>query len=253
MDEILERAETFLDSIQAIEVAEGRWTTPQMLALEQRVVELATGPKRSQLRADRTTVDAAVDARPSLSPEQRKMVAALCRGGRPIDVVVGRAGAGKTFTLDAVREAFEASGHRVMGVTLAARAARELSAGAGIRSTTAHGLQVALDAGAARLHAGDVVVVDEAAMVGTLLLASLAEAAQGAGAKLVLVGDPKQLAAIEAGGLFAALCERVLPVELRENRRQQDPTERAVAAALRAGRTELAVRRLGRPRPRHRR
>lgn len=52
------------------------------------------------------------EARPSLSVEQRQMVDQLCRSGRPVEVVIGRAGAGKTFTLDVVREAFEASGHR---------------------------------------------------------------------------------------------------------------------------------------------
>jgi len=75
------------------------------------------------------------------------MVEQLCRSGRPVEVVIGRAGAGKTFTLDAVREAFEASSHRVIGASLAARGARELESGSGIMSSTAHSLRTALDAG----------------------------------------------------------------------------------------------------------
>jgi conjugative relaxase-like TrwC/TraI family protein len=244
LDEILARSDRFLGSEQAVPVADGRWSTPEILALEQRVIGLASGPTRDELRADVATVDAALDGRASLSDEQRHMVRSLCSGGQPIDVVIGRAGAGKTFTLDAVRDAFEASGHRVLGVSLAARAARELSAGAGIRSSTAHSMQTALDTGRTRLRQGDVLVIDEAAMLGTRLLASLAEAAHQANAKVVLVGDPRQLAAIEAGGLFTALASRIRVVELTENRRQQDPAERAITAALRDGRTELAVRRL---------
>ena len=172
------------------------------------------------------------------------MVERLCNDGHPIDVVIGRAGAGKTFTLDAVREAFQASGHRVVGVSLAARAARELEAGAGIPSSTAHALRAALDGGRVRLHAGDVLVIDEAGMLGTRLLATLAIEAANADAKVILVGDPKQLPPVEAGGLFAALGQRGDVVELTENRRQQDPEERLITAALRAGRTELAVQRL---------
>lgn len=81
-------------------------------------------------------------------------------------------------------------------------------------------------------------------MLGTRLLAALAEEANRANAKVVLVGDPKQLPPVEAGGLFATLGERVDVIELRENRRQRDPEERAITAALRNGRTRLAVQRL---------
>ena len=215
-----------------------------MLQLEKRVLDLATRPADPCLTADRGCVGAAVHARPSLSAEQRAMVERLCLDGAPVSVVIGRAGVGKTFTLDAVREAFQMSGHRVVGVSLAARAARELEAGSGIASTTAHAFHAAVESGRVRLRDGDVLVVDEAGMLGTRLLAALAEEAHRANAKVVLVGDPRQLPPVEAGGLLATLGRRVDLIELTENRRQRDPEERAITTALREGRTQVAVQRL---------
>jgi ATP-dependent exoDNAse (exonuclease V) alpha subunit len=83
-------------------------------------------------------------------------------------------------------------------------------------------------------------------MVGTRLLASLATETDRAQAKLILAGDPKQLPAVEAGGLFTALANRTPRVELVDNRRQCDPEERLVVTALRHGHTRFAVRRLDR-------
>jgi conjugative relaxase-like TrwC/TraI family protein len=244
LDAILRRADAFLTSEQVVRLTEDRWTTPEILRLEERVLDLAKQPAEPRLRADGAAVTEAIASRPSLSDEQRTMVKRLCLDGDPISVVIGRAGAGKTFTLDAAREAFQTSGHRVVGVSLAARAARELEAGSGITSSTAHAFRAALETGRIRLHEGDVLVIDEAGMLGTRLLASLAEEARRASAKVILVGDPKQLPPVEAGGLFASLGERVDVIELRENRRQSDPEERAITEALREGRTRLAVERL---------
>lgn len=78
-------------------------------------------------------------------------------------------------------------------------------------------------------------------MLGTRLTARLIDETQRAGAKTILVGDPRQLPEVEAGGLFAALVRRTQAVELTENRRQHDPAQRLTANALRAGRAELAV------------
>ena len=246
LDEITTRADQYLAGDEVASVAEGRWTTKRILAAERQVIGAASREPDALLRADPLAIDAAIEARPSLSGEQRRMVESLCGSGRSVDVVIGRAGAGKTFTLDAVREAFEASGHQVIGISLAARAARELESGAGIHSSTAHALHGQLENGRRRFRPGDVLVVDEAGMLGTILMADLVERATTNGGKVILVGDPKQLPPIEAGGLFASLANRIPIVELVENRRQRDPEERFIANALRKGLTELAVRRLDR-------
>lgn len=248
LDEIDARVEVFLASPQAVMVVKGRWwTTPEILRLEQQTIRTALdGRGVGAGVADAAAVDHAVAARPSLADEQAAMVRGVTTSGNRLDVVVGPPGCGKTFALDAVRAAYQASGQRVVGVALAARAARELQAGAGIESRTARALQVALDRGHETLDARTTLVIDEAAMLGTRLFADLVARADRAGAKVIAVGDPKQLPEIEAGGLFSALIARVDAVKLAGNRRQRDPQERAALAALRAGRVDAALGRLER-------
>ncbi|MHB1534752.1 MAG: MobF family relaxase [Acidimicrobiales bacterium] len=182
-------------------------------------------------------------SRPSLAEEQRAMVAALTTSGAGVQVVVGRAGAGKTFALDAARHAWELSGQRVIGAALAARAAAELQAGAGIASTTLDRLLVDLDRPGplSGLAPRSVVVCDEAGMVGTRKLARLLAHADRAGAAVVLVGDPRQLPEIHAGGLFAALATAGPTIELVDNRRQAQAWERAALGELRSGSVPEAV------------
>jgi len=124
LDGILDRVASYRTSPDAVEVEVGRWATQRILAAERSVLEVAAAEPSGRLQADAAAVEAAVASRPSLSREQRAMVEQLCLSGRPVDVVIGRAGAGRTFTLDAVREAFENFDHRVFGVSLAPRAAR---------------------------------------------------------------------------------------------------------------------------------
>ena len=85
------------------------------------------------------------------------------------------------------------------------------------------------------------VVVDEAGMLGTRRLAAIAALTAEAKAKLVLVGDSRQLAEIDAGGLFAGLATRLPTIELTENRRQRDADEQAIASALRIRATGTAM------------
>ena len=88
-----------------------------------------------------------------------------------------------------------------------------------------------------KLRAGQLVIVDEASLVGTFALDELVAAAREARAKVVLVGDQAQLSAIDAGGMFAALVRDRggLAAELTDVRRFTSPWEKAASVELRAG------------------
>ena len=220
-----------------------RWTTPEMLATENRLIEGALSRAEDRVGiAGSDHVVAAIAARPTLSDEQTAMVEKLTGSGAGVDVVVGVAGSGKTFALAAASDAWERSGYHVLGAALSARAANELEDGSGIPSTTIARLLADLDRpDADGLRPHSVLVVDEAAMVGTRQLARLLDHVQAAGAKVVLVGDHHQLAEIDAGGAFAALATCLAAVELTENRRQHQAWERDALAELRHGNPDVAL------------
>lgn len=231
------------DSPIAAGTQEPRYTTKEMLATEQRVVDHATA--RRQAGVGITSVSAltaALDAFPSLDRDQMAMVRRLTSSGAGVEVVVGWAGTGKTFALGTARQAWEQEGYRVIGCALAARAAQELQGGSGIESTTLAKLLGELDDPA---HGGlakrSVVVADEAGMVGTRDLERLLEHAGAADAKVVLVGDDAQLPEIAAGGAFRGIKDRLGTVELTEVRRQPAEWERGALELLRAGRAEEAI------------
>jgi hypothetical protein len=190
--------------------------------------------------APAVSVERAADGR-GLSRDQRALVDGLCTRGDGVAVVRAAAGTGKTFALDAAREAWESAGIPVRGCALSARAALELSDQAAIESVTIAALRNHLESGW-QLPARSVLVVDEAGMVGTRALADLAAAARVADAKLVLVGDDRQLPEIEAGGAFRALAERLHAIELREVRRQEAAWDRSALDALRSGQVERWAR-----------
>lgn len=243
-DQIIARADTFLVGPEAVEVTAARWTTPEMLAIEADAIDRAVaGPRTVAIHPQ--LVDDAIAARPSISREQADAVRSITTTSDSVSVVVGHAGAGKTFSLNAGAEAWRSAGLRPTGLALAGRAAAELQAGSGIPSQTIASFFKDLSEERA-LTDRDVLVVDEAGMVGTRDLHRLIAATTEAGAKLVLVGDHKQLAEIEAGGLFAALARRLGTAELTENRRLQVPAQAVTARALRDGDVDRALLRLRR-------
>ncbi len=229
--------------VVAAHVDQARWTTPEMLAIERGLVDAAHRRRHTRVGvAHPATLEAALAARPSLSTEQVRVIRRVTRSGAGVDVVEGAAGSGKTHALGAAREAWQASGYRVFGCALAARTAAQLQTGSGIPSVTVDRLLRYLDDPRGNgLDRDSVIVVDEAATLGTRTLHRLLQHAETADAKLVLIGDHHQLPEIGAGGAFASLTKRLGSTRLHDNRRQHAAWERQALARLRAGSTDRAL------------
>ena len=181
-------------------------------------------------------------ARP-LTDGQRQAVEAMLTSGRGVELVVGLAGSGKTTALAATRDGFEAAGFVVVGTSTSGQAARTLDREAGIDSRTLASLNYRIQHNTLQLSPRHVAVLDEAAMTDDAALVAFLEAARETGAKVVAVGDPRQLSSVGPGGGFEALVSRFGGAVhvLNENVRQTDPVERTTLAMLRSGDVEEAV------------
>lgn len=221
-----------------------RWTTRGQLEVERSLVARAMRLRGSGAGvAPPEAVDGVLAAAPTATPDQRRMVRELCGRGDGIHVVRASAGAGKTWSLDLARQAWEAAGLPVIGVAQARRAALELREQAGIvNATSIAALEADLDRRGEHLPAGVVLVVDEAAMVDTRTTARLAERVEQARGTLVLCGDDHQIHEIGAGGAFAGLARRLGASTLTGNRRQRSDHERLKERLLRLAVPEAYLR-----------
>ena len=185
-------------------------------------------------------LDAAENRGLTLSEEQRDALGRITeRDG--LASVIGYAGTGKSAMLGVAREAWESAGYTVRGAALSGIAAENLEGGSGIQSRTIASLEHAWGKERDQLGPKDVLVVDEAGMIGTRQMERLLSAADQAGAKVVLVGDPEQLQAIEAGAAFRSTAERHGAAEITEIRRQRVEWQREATRALATGRTNEAI------------
>ena len=224
---------------------EERFTSRQMIDTEQRLQrasELMAGraDHSVQERIRDGAIARAAERGLVLSGEQRAAVEHVT-GKRGLSVVVGYAGTGKSAMLGVAREAWESAGYTVRGAALSGIAAEGLESGSGIASRTIASLEHQWSDGRELLTSRDVLVIDEAGMVGTRQMERVLGAAADAGAKVVLVGDPQQLQAIEAGAAFRAIHERHGGVEITEVRRQHEDWQRDATRHLATGRTGLAI------------
>ena len=215
-----------------------RFSTAEMVTLELRMVENATAMANSESHSVRRSRIA--DLRGSLSADQAAAAAHLLTAG-DLACVTGYAGSGKSTLLRAARAAWEAEGYNVRGAALSGIAAEGLRTGSAIDARTVASLTRAWERGSEQLTANDILVVDEAGMIGSRELAGLVVRCRDAGAKLVLVGDPEQLQAIGAGAAYRAIAERVGAQNLTEIWRQRDDWQKAATRAFADGHTRAAL------------
>jgi ATP-dependent exoDNAse (exonuclease V) alpha subunit len=143
--------------------------------------------------------------------------------------------------LGVARDAWEKSGYLVRGAALSVIAAENLENGSAIPSRTIASLEHGWAQGRDLLTSRDILVIDEAGMVGSRQLERVISQAEAQGAKVILVGDPEQLQAIEAGAALRSLAERHGAIEIGDIRRQHEEWQPAATRHLATGRTAEAI------------
>jgi len=224
-----------------------RYTTREMRQIEQNMIDSAAGRQGETAHTLREQIVVTAlrkfeaENGFALSDEQQKAVRHITQKSDGVTLVQGGAGTGKSTMLQAAQLAWESAGFNVRGAALAGKAADGLQQSAGISSQTLHSLLHDLATGKDALSNRDILVIDEAGMIGSRQMSALLDHAREAGAKVVLVGDARQLQAIDAGGAFKALQSAIGAAELHDIRRQKSQTDREMVDALATGRASEAL------------
>ncbi|WP_156515783.1 ATP-dependent DNA helicase, partial [Amycolatopsis regifaucium] len=195
-------------------------------------------------------VAALAEANVVLGADQAAAVRGVLTSGAAVESLVGPAGTGKSFVVGALAKAWQDPGlwgglsRRVVGLA-SSQVATDVLAGEGLTARNIArwlSAQAKLAEGSThpehvewKLNAGDLVVVDESAMANTADLARIHHHAEEAGAKLLLTGDHRQLAAVGAGGGMDLMAEAGGAYELTEVRRFNAEWERSASLRLRDG------------------
>ncbi|WP_101569954.1 MobF family relaxase [Brevibacterium sp. 239c] len=215
-----------------------------LLAAEDRLLDRSRSMTAPTVRLG--TVEK-ITARPDregrlLGEDQADALLKIAVSGRVLDVLVGPAGAGKTTAMSALRKAWEKEhgAGSVVGLAPSAVAAQVLAADLGIATeNTAKWWQNHLTRGTT-FESGQLVIIDESSLAGTLSLDRITHLAERAGAKALLVGDFAQLQSVDAGGAFGLLVgDRDDAPELVDVHRFTNEWEKAASLALRHGRTQV--------------
>lgn len=177
----------------------------------------------------------------ALKPDQLAAVEGVLTSGARVEALVGPAGAGKSWTVGALRDAWaELSGGRVLGLA-ASEIATQVLRDEGLDAVNIAKFLAEREAGRQELSHADLVVVDESGMANTAHLDLIRRAVESSGAKLLLTGDHRQLAAVGAGGAFRLVAETGSAYELTEVRRFESRWEGPASLRLRSGDAEALL------------
>ncbi|MGO9322453.1 MAG: MobF family relaxase [Solirubrobacteraceae bacterium] len=248
-DQALTTAREMVRDRRVLTLEGGRMTTlavrAQEQAIERRARQLAqrAGRHVGDVARENAAREAAERIGGPLSPEQHHALEVLT-GPERAAVLVGPAGTGKGVVIDAVARAEQAAGRETMGVAVSGSTAERL----GTDSPALAGQTLTLDSLVARANTGAIhvgrdttVILDEAGMVDHKRLDALTELVERSGAKLIAVGDSKQLPSIGPGGMFDRLTRHAPTTELADIHRTKNPADQRAWQALRSGEPERAM------------
>ena len=179
-----------------------------------------------------------------LAPEQARALRYLIDGPN-LRILRGIAGAGKSYTIRAVRESLEAGGLRVIGLAPTNTVACAMAVDGFSEAATVDLELIRQESDCQRSAPWDqntCIIIDEAAMLDAPRYQRILVRAAAAGTRVILVGDEKQLASVERGGIFDVLKQRHGCTELLDVRRQTAAWAKAASQDFAAGRIRAGIK-----------
>ena len=245
-EELVPIAAPAFDPFTGEETTEALFSTQTMVALEHRMVQNIEGLAARQHKAigdlDLQKAFNRFEANRGFAlTNQQKMVVRHLTRASGASALVGYAGAGKSTAIDAARQALEAKGYTVVGGALAGIAADNLRSEAGIESRTLASWEYQWAQGRLLPDTRTVFVMDEAGMVSSRQMESITRVLNEAGARMIVLGDARQLQPIQAGAAFRAFVDVTGYSELDSVVRQSAPWMREAAIAFGSGRAAEGI------------
>ncbi len=225
-----------------VKTSDGRLTTLAAIKREQQIINLAqsginlhpplANPEIAKKQAEQF----------GLNKAQTNALTHFINNRDSVMLCQGDAGVGKTYTVKALNQTIS-DNIPIRGLAPSAAAATQLQQGTNIPCQT---LDAYLNIPIESLTKNEFIIVDEAGMISSSQMESLLERGRKTNSRILLIGDTKQLAAVQAGSPFRLLQERTnLPtVSIDENVRQQNIELKAVVDLLAAGKIEQGYQQL---------
>jgi hypothetical protein len=238
----------FLGAIRAEQAAGSDWfVKPVMFLADDWSTPGALALKQAAEKAGQPVVFA---TRTGISDEQVKAVIVATSDKRRTAVIEGTAGAGKSFTMKSVYEAYMAMGYDVIGTALGWSAAKVLSGSTGLPKKSCRAMKGLLNAmrrsqksGSAFFTRPTLIIVDEAGMIGTRYMHDLLWMTRSSTVpiKIVLTGDSLQVDPVEAGNALAAIIRYHGTTRIDTIRRQKQESHRIAVKRFSKGQAGQAL------------
>lgn len=231
----------------------------RLVKLEAEMLELAKRDTNEHLVITEELINSAFANRPSMAEEQKNATIASCTGTKAVVVTEGTAGAGKSFTLDAIREIYEQApprpdhpdegvGYDLIGTALSWTATKVLEASANLKGGKAiQGLVIAMDKakekGEEFFKKRTILIVDEAGLVGIAHMHKLLWHAANSAypVRVMLTGDSLQLNPVMAGNALESIVDECGSARLDTIRRQKQESHRNAVKHFCYGRAESGL------------
>ncbi|MBW8308046.1 MAG: AAA family ATPase [Candidatus Paracaedibacteraceae bacterium] len=213
------------------------FTTKEVRAEEEKLVKFAAKVNECESKL----IQEHISKEKGLSAEQDKALRHVLYGTQGLAIVQGRAGTGKSYTMNAIRESYERSGVNLIGLAPTHLVAGDMIKDGFESASTVHKFLFDIKNGKTVVPKDSVFMVDEAAMLGNSVLVELLHVAKGKGSKVVLFGDSKQLSSVERGGMFESLSNIYGSAVLKEVRRQKIEWQKTVSEKLGEGAYKEAI------------